>query len=153
MRIVYLEDLGGATVGDGADVSLRTGAAGCVWVDEAGQLETDSRVELSANTTHALLGHGVVDVLNTLPIEGTLGEGAEVLIPPAVLEDVCSIFYEADRKTYGASYEFVVGRGNDPEPIEYRLRIDNREYQATLSRLTFLTSSASREGNAVWLRI
>ena len=32
-----------------------------------------------------------------------------------------------ERKTYGAIYEFVVSTGLESEPIEYRIRIDNRE--------------------------
>ena len=130
-----------------------TGAAGCLWLGPDGSLETDARVQLSANATHAMIGHGVVDALNSLPIEGRVGDGEDALIPPSVLEDACSLFYEADRKTYGAIYEFVVATTLGSEPVEYRIRIDNREYQATLSRLTFLTSTASRDGVAVWIRI
>ena len=94
-----------------------------------------------------MIGHGVVDALNALPIEGRVGDGEDALIPPAVLEDACSLFYEADRKTYGAIYEFVVATRLESELVEYRVRVDNREYQAALSRLTFLTSTASREGD------
>ena len=149
MRIIYLHP---EEVED-PPAPFRTGEAGCVWVGGDGSLESDTRVQLSANTTHALLGHGVVSALNELAVEGALGEGGEALIPPAVLEPACALFYEADRKTYGATYEFVVARVNEPEPVEYRVRIDNREYQAGLSRLTYLTSLASREGHAVWIRI
>ena len=45
---------------------FRTGEAGCVWLCADGALERDTRVRLSANSTHALLGHGVVDSLNEL---------------------------------------------------------------------------------------
>ena len=38
-----------------------------------------------------------------------------------------------------------------PEPVEYRVRIDNREYQVTLARLRYLVSMASREGHAAWI--
>ena len=149
MRVVYL-----ASGSRGpADALLRTGEAGCVSLTTDGALELDTRVRLSSNSTHALLGHGVIEQLNALPLEGTLGGGCEVLFPPAHLEAARALFFEADRKTYGALYEFVVGTHDDPEPIEYRVRIDNREYQSTLSHLTFLMSVASREGLAVWMRV
>jgi hypothetical protein len=149
MRIVYLNS------GDAEPEPdlLRRGRAGCVWLDADGSFELDTRVQLSANSTHALLGHGVVAELNRLPLEGTLGEGLETLVPPAKLEAARALFFEADRKTYGATYEFVVGTRERPEPVEYRLRIDNREYQSTLSHLTFLMSVASREGLAAYLQI
>ena len=60
---------------------FRTGEAGHVRLGEGGTIETDSRVALSANSTHALLGHGVVADLNRLPIEGTLGSGRDALFP------------------------------------------------------------------------
>jgi len=149
MRTLYLT---GGPNEPGAEL-LRTGAAGCAWLDADGAFELDTRVRLSSNSTHAMFGHGVVEELNALPIEGSLGGGLEALIPPAHLDRVRSLFFEADRKTYGATYEFVVGTADAPEPVEYRVRIDNREYQATLSHLTFLMSVASREGLAVWMRL
>ena len=129
------------------------GEAGCIWFRDDGSLERDTRVWLSANSTHALLGHGVVDALNELLLEGRLGDGCETLIPPAALDEARSLFYAADRQTYAASYEFVVATQRAPEPVEYRVRIDNREYQSCLAELTYLTSTASREGLAVWMRI
>jgi hypothetical protein len=132
---------------------FRIGEAGCVWVGADGSLERDTRVRLSANSTHALLGHGVVAALNELPLEGRLGDGCETLIPPASLDRARLLFQEADRKTYGASYEFVVATQRDPAPVEYRVRIDNREYQGCLAELTYLASTASREGMAVWMQI
>ncbi len=132
---------------------FRTGEAGHVWVADGGGVETDVRVELSANSTHALIGHGVVDELNRLPLEGRLGEGRQVLLPPGVLEEACAVFTRADRRTYGGTWEFVAGVVRDPEPVEYRVRVHNREYQVTLARLTFLMSTASREGLAAWMRI
>lgn len=106
MRTVYLDSKEEAP----PPPPYRTGKAGHVFVAEDGTLETDLRVELSANSTHALLGHGVVDELNRLPLDGRLGEGR-------------------------------------------RGRIHNREYQVTLARLTYLMSTASREGHAAWIRI
>ncbi len=88
-------------------VPFRTGEAGEVWVGEAGEIHSDRQLRISANSTHALLGHGVVDALNRLPLEGELGRGGDVMIPHAVLEDAQLVFYEADRKTYGGSWEFV----------------------------------------------
>ena len=132
---------------------FRSGDAGSVWYTESGQLVTHSKIGLSVNSTHALIGHGVVDALNRLPIHGRLGRGFQVLIPPSVCESACSLLYEADRKTYGARFEFVVSRQAQPDSTEYRIRIDNREYQRTLSGLRSLLSSVSREGRAAWLRI
>ena len=129
----------------------RTGAGGRVWLSERGELELDERVRLSANTVHALAGHGVLDALNRLPLElGRLGDGREVLVPQASLDEAADILTDADRKTYGASYEFVVAS----EPgVEYRIRIENREYQRALARLRDLIVGAGRQGYAVWLRI
>jgi hypothetical protein len=116
-------------------------------------------VPLSANSVHALLGHGVVEALNALPLEGRIGGGLDALLPPSSLDAARRILYEADRTTYGGSFEFVVESGeqeneNEPvEPLEHRIRIDNREYQVSLARLQFLCTQASRGGMAVWIRI
>ena len=120
---------------------------------EGGDIQTDVRVELSANSTHALIGHGVLKELNRLPLDGRLGDGRQVLLPPAVLDDASAVIARADRRTYGGAWEFVAGVVEEPERIEYRVRIRNREYQVTLARLTFLMSTASREGRAAWIRI
>jgi hypothetical protein len=131
----------------------RTGEAGLVWLGGDGEIETDLQVVLSANSTHALLGHGVVDALNRLPLEGVVGQRTDVLIPHAELEDAQAVFYEADRKTYGGSWEFLAGPHPEREGIECWVRIVNREYQRTLSKLTFLLGSASRAGRAVRVRM
>lgn len=147
MRVIYLA----AEERDAPPPPFRTGAGGHVWLSGAGTLETDERVRLSANTVHALEGHGVLDALNRLPLEmGRLGGGRDVLLPQSALDEAADILTEADRKTYGASYEFVVARA---EGAEYRLRVDNREYQRALARLRDLLVAASRQGFAVWLRI
>jgi len=130
----------------------RTGEAGQVWVGATGRVETDVQVRLSANSTHALLGHGVVAQLNALPLEGRLGSGRDVLVPHPTLEDAQQLLYDADRKTYGGCWEFEVAAAVGDAPA-YWLRVENREYQRTLSRLTFLLGTASRAGNAVRLRI
>jgi hypothetical protein len=150
VRVIYLRE---GAVGEAHAPRLRCGAAGCAWLTEDGSMASETRVQLSANSTHALLGHGVVDALNELAIQGKLGRGLEVIIPSEVLDLARSIFYEADGKTYGASHEFSLGHGVGAGRVEYRIRIDNREYQRTLSALQFLLSSASREGRLVWLRI
>lgn len=158
----------------GAHPALRTGEAGFVWLSEQGELETDTRVVLSPNSTHALLGHGVVEALNRLPLElAAVGSGRDALIPQAVLDDASDVFYAADRKTYGAIWTFdlpapkaaptAVDRparkaapaavGEPAGPGRARLRIDNREYQRTLARLQDLVRGASRAGFAVRLRI
>ena len=132
------------------DVSLRTGSAGWLYAGDDGSLRNEVRLTLSPNSTHALIGHGVVDALNELPLQGRLGTGMEVLIPPAQLDSARELFYRADTKTYGASHEFVV---DAHEGVEYRLRIDNREYQNTLSELQYLLRRASHDGMAIWLMI
>jgi hypothetical protein len=98
-----------------------------------------------------MLGHGVVDELNRLPLMGELGNGLDTVIPQAELRAAAGILYEADRNTYGGTWEFEVGF--DTSGSLYRIRIDNREYQSGLLRLTDLLNAASRIGYAVWLRI
>ncbi|MDJ0849074.1 MAG: hypothetical protein QNK04_11905 [Myxococcota bacterium] len=149
MRTVYLDPRDEGPL----EAPFRTGEAGHVWVGSDGGVETDVRVELSANSTHALIGHGVVDELNRLPLDGRLGEGLQVLFPPAVLDEARAVFSRADRRTYGGTWEFVAGVVDEPEPVEYRVRVHNREYQVTLARLSYLVSTASREGHAAWIRI
>jgi hypothetical protein len=147
VHVVYADGRDPATPG------LCHGEAGHVWVDASGDLQTDTRVALSPNTTHALLGHRVVAELNRLDLDGTLGGGLDVLVRPPRLDAVADVLYEADRTTYGALYEFVVSRDQGHPGLEVRLRIDNREYQRSLARLQFLITTASREGRAVRLRI
>jgi hypothetical protein len=130
---------------------FRCGAGGRVWLNERGELEADERVRISANSVHALIGHGVVDALNRLPLElGKLGEGRQALLPQATLDAAADILTEADRRTYGGEWEFVVARDAD---TEYRVRVVNREYQRALARLRDLVVAAGRQGDAVWLRI
>ncbi len=149
MRVVYLDP----EAHDAPRPPLRTGEAGLLSAAGDDQLESEVRLRLSPNSVHALLGHGVVDRLNRLPLEGTIGEGVPAVIPPAALEGARGVFYDADRNTYGGSWEFVVGQGDGPVAVEYRLRIDNREYQVTLVRLADLATQASRHGHAVWIQI
>ena len=132
---------------------FRTGAAGLVRLDAEGEFELEERMRISANSLHAMMGHGVVDQLNALGLEGTLGNGAPVLFRPAQVEDARSILYEADRKTYGARYEFVVQRDEGDPPTEYRVAVLNREYQVTLVRLVDVFQRASRHGEAVWIAL
>lgn len=111
-------------------------------------------MRISGNAYHALDGHGVVFALNELPIlYGPLGGGRDAILRPAVLDEAAHIFYEADRKTYGRTYEFVVGMATRPSPREYRIVVENREYQRTLSQLQHLVTSASRAGHAVRLKL
>lgn len=146
-RVVYLRP----EQGQAPPEPFRCGEAGHVWVEAGGRIHRDTRVRLSANSTHALLGHGVVEALGRLRLEGSFESGLPVLLPPDVLEEAAGLLYEADRKTYGGRFEFVAGHGRDG--TEYRIRIDNREYQRSLSRLQFLLTSASRQGRAAWMRL
>lgn len=130
---------------------FRTGEGGHLWLNAEGEFETDRRVEISANSTHALLGHGVLEALNRLPLMGELGSEREVVLPQETLSDATKILYEADRKTYGATWEFDVGVDEDGRLC--RVQVDNREYQRGLLLLTDLLHAASRVGHAAWLRI
>jgi hypothetical protein len=136
---------------DAPSPPFRSGAGGHLWLGGDGAFERDTRVRISPNTTHAMLGHGVVDELNRLPLMGELGNGLDTVIPQAELRAAAGILYEADRNTYGGTWEFEVGF--DTSGTLYRIRIDNREYQSGLLRLTDLLNAASRIGYAVWLRI
>ena len=147
MRLIYLEP----EHFDAPPPPFRSGAGGRVWLSGQGELLTDERVRISANTLHALEGHGVLAELNRLPLElGKLGSGREVMLPQAALDEAAEILTEADRKTYGATWEFVVARERG---AEFRVRVDNREYQRALARLRDLIVAASRQGFAVWLRL
>jgi hypothetical protein len=131
---------------------FRTAQAGLVWLEENGLFETDTRVRLSANTTHALEGHGVLRALAELPLQGMLGGGQDVIVPQGTLRDAAQVLYEADRNTYGRIWDFLIYTEPGAVPIEYRVRVDNREYQRSLLRLTDLLNMASRVGHAVRLR-
>jgi|GEM_PF-1421394 len=133
---------------------FRTGEAGWLRFTEDGEAQVEARLHLSANSTHALLGHGVVGQLRELAPElGALGSGQDVLFPPASLDRASEILYEADRRTYGAIWEFVVEEHLEPERVRYVVRVDNREYQRSLARLQDLLRAASRGGLGAWLRI
>ena len=132
---------------------FRTGTAGLVRFDEQDSLEMDERVKLSANAVHALIGHGVLDQLNELDLEGSIGRGVPVLIRPALIEEARTILYAADPTTYGKEWEFLVERDPGPPPVEYRVRIVNREYQIALVRLIDVFNRASRHGDAAWITI
>lgn len=150
MRLVYFDH---DRAGD-QQRGFRVGVAGVVLPDEFYGFEAEERVGLSANTLHALHGHGVVDALARLPLEiGPLEPGRQALLSPSCLDDAAVILYEADRTTYGARHEFVAGREIGTPPVEYRLVVDNREYQRSLARLQFLVTSASRSGLGVWLQV
>jgi len=130
---------------------FRVGVAGHVWLAEDGDFERDTRVRVSANTAHALIGHGVIDDLNRLPLMGVLGSGRDTVIPQEALGAAADLLYRADRNTYGAEWEFEVGM--DAAGRRCRVRIDNREYQRGLLRLTDLLNAASRVGFAAWMRL
>lgn len=149
LRRIYL----GPEEFDDPPSPFRSGEAGLVWLGADGTLKTDTRVRLSANATHALVGHGVMDALNDLPLEGRLGEGRDVIVPQQALEAASALLYEADRRTYGGTWEFVVARSRGAEALEHRVRVDNRDYQRNLLRLTDLLALASRRGHAARLRL
>ena len=150
MEIVYFDH---ARTGE-AQEGFGRGDAGKVWLGKNDIFESDSSVLVSGNSYHALVGHGVVARLGALPVQfGPIGEGRDAVLQPSVLEDAAQILYDADRMTYGGTFEFCAATVRLPTPCEYRVVVDNREYQRTLARLQFLMSSAAREGHAVRLRL
>jgi len=131
-----------------------TGEAGFVRLGHDGEWRADAEVWIGPNSHCALVKHGVAEQLARLPsLSGRIGEGRDALIGPAGSEDAARIFYAADRMTYGARFDFVAVERRLPEPIRYRVAIDNREYQQTLSRLQFLATRAARYGHGLRLRI
>ena len=138
---------------DDPPAPFRSGAAGHVWLGPDGDFERDTRIHISANTTHALIGHGVLDELNALPLMGTLGGGLDVVIPQDELKRASAILFEADRTTYGpgSDWDFAVGVDSEDRPC--RVRIDNREFQRGLLRISDVFEAASRIGAAAWVRI
>ena len=133
---------------------FRQGEAGVVWVSESDVFEYDTRVHISPNSYHALFAHGVIDALARLPLQmGPLEEGAEAVLAPSALSDALRIFYDADRYTYGARHDLLVAAAWGTPIADYRIAVDNRELQRTLSQLQYLTSQASRMGHGVRLRL
>lgn len=130
------------------------GEAGFVILSADGDWSAETEVWIGPNSHCALLQHGVADALSELPrVEGRVGGGLDALVPPAAAEAAARVFYEADRRTYGARYDFVAVVRELPERVEYRIAIDNREYQQTLSRLQFLATTASRQGHGLRIRL
>jgi hypothetical protein len=150
LRIVYYDHASP----DRAQPGFHSGGADRVVIRGDGIAEVEAGVEISPNSLHALLGHGVADRLDRLPlVYGRVAAGCEAVLRPSALSPASRILYDADRKTYGAVHEFVVGEAGAPDPVQYRIVIDNREYQRTLARLQYLVTLAGREGYAVRLRL
>lgn len=146
-RVVYFDHARATERQEG----FGTGEAGVVRLTKEGFFESDTQVVIGANAYHALLGHGVVGGLAELPLlHGPLGGGRDAILEPGGLDRAAHLLYEADRRTYGRTFEFLVG---EQAGREYRIVIDNRAYQRTLARLQFLITSASRGGHAVRLRL
>ena len=146
---------GGATYFDheSADEQpgFRSGEAGFVIPDDQWGFRGTTVVAIPPNALHALEEHGVITQLNTLEFQtDTIVPGRDAVFRPGSLDAAAHILYEADRNTYGGTWEFVVGRHAG---CECRIVIDNRGYQRTLSQLQFLVTSAGRQGFGVWLRV
>ena len=130
------------------------GDAGPVIIESDGSWVSETEVRISPNSHCALVHHGVADELTALPdARGRAGNGRDLLVAPGSAEAVAHIFYEADRKTYGANYDFLALAQEVPKAIHYRIAIDNREYQQTLSQLQFLSTTAARHGRGLRIRI
>jgi hypothetical protein len=130
---------------------FRSGEAGFVVPDSDWGFAARTRVIVPPNALHALEHHGVVAQLNELDFAtGPIAPGRDAVLHPSALDAAAHILYEADRKTYGRIYEFEVTRIG---AVAYRIRIDNRGYQRTLSQLQFCVTSAGRQGYGVTLRL
>jgi hypothetical protein len=150
MRVVYYDHAASQAHQPG----FRSGRADRVRFTADGELESEQPVPIAPNSLHALEGHGILAALGRLPLAvGPLAPGRDALLRPRALDDASRILYRADRDTYGAVHEFVVHECEVPERVQYRIVIDNREYQRTLARLQYLVTLASREGFAVRLRL
>ena len=130
------------------------GEAGPVILSPDGEWTAETQVWIGPNSHCALVHHGVVTRIAALPGpggRGALGDGRDLLLPPSASEALARVFYEADRKTYGARYDFLAATGEGP--VHYRIAIDNREYQKTLSQLQYLSTTAARYGHGLRLRL
>lgn len=144
---IYYDHTGSASGQPG----FRCGEAGFVIPDEQWGFRATTVVQIPPNALHALEQHGVVAELNALEFQtDPIAPGRDAVLRPFALDDAAHILYEADRKTYGRIWEFVVARHGGRE---YRIVVDNRGYQRTLSQLQFLVTSASRQGLGVRFRL
>lgn len=132
----------------------RTGEAGLVWLSDEDIFETDTQVCLSPNTYHSLFEHGVIEQLAVLPLEmGPLDHDSEAVLTPSALTGALPILYEADRQTYGVRHDLLIAQAWGSPPTDYRIVVDNREYQRSLSQLQFLASRASRMGHGLRIKL
>jgi len=130
---------------------FHSGEAGFIWINAQDFVETDWRFQVPSNSLHALHGHGVVDRLNDLEqLAGPIGGGQDAALAPSAAEEASRVFYDADRMTYGQLHDLFVA---EYEGVEYRIVVDNREYQRTLSKLQFLSTTAARHGHGLRLRL
>lgn len=149
-RIVYYDH----AAADLPQPGFRQGRADRVVVGDDGVAESQTAVDITPNSLCALLGHGVAERLDRLPlVYGRIRAGGEAVLRPSALSDASRILYEADRMTYGATHEFLAQQGGGADSIAYRIVIDNREYQRTLARLQYLVTLSGREGHGVRLKL
>jgi hypothetical protein len=147
VRVVYFDH----RISARDQTGFRSGEASRVEPRPDGEWIARAHVAVTPNSLHALYGHGVVEALNRLPQAfGPIAPGRDAVLRPGALSEAAHLLYEADRNTYGRRFEFAVGAEGS---VEYRIAIDNREYQRTLSRLQYLVVLAGREGHAVRLRL
>jgi hypothetical protein len=150
VRVVYYDH----DRADEAQCGFRRGHAGWVKPGKGGVFEVEDRVRVPPNALHALYAHGVVAELNRLPLEvGPIAPGRDGVLRPGALDDASHVLYEADRKTYGRTWDFVVDERTELEPLQFRIVVDNREYQRTLSQLQYLVTLGGRSGYGVRLRL
>ena len=134
MTIVYLrpEDA------DAPPPPFRTGDAGHGWIDRDGVPQTDVRVRLSANSVHAMLGHGVVDELNRLPLEfGCLGAGRDVLLPAPALDDgqvLVGVDGPAGGEPLAQGVELRLVLDPPDEPAQSRARLEGGRQRGVAGR-------------------
>ena len=143
VRVVYYQP------GDAAQAPFRDGRAAVVDLEHVVERRV---VAIGPNSYHALFHFGVVPRLARLPQEGgPLARDADVVFYPTALDSAIELLYEAERVTWGGEHEMVVeGHRN---PVEYRVRLDRREYQRTLLRLVDLFRESARHGCAARLAL
>ncbi len=154
MTIVYYDPARPAE----AQPGFRSGEAGIIdlTLDDAAQARL-ARVKIPPNACHALVGLGVVERLNLLPLEvGPIAPGREAVLFPGSLERAIEILYALENELWNgsrdyAALELTVAAGSDARPVEYRLRFDRREFERSLLRLIDLFHAAWRAGRGVRL--
>ena len=101
VRVIYFDHEAGSET---FTSPFQQGEAGFVWLDEGGDLTSDTQVIIPPNSVHAMKGHGIVDQINRLGLAmGLLGEGGEAVVMPGTVEEVTRIFQGKRARVSAAS--------------------------------------------------